>query len=251
MTQVLSLKNKLMMAVVLLTAAALIAATLGMLFSTPAKAADGNTDKKTINISGQAKVTAAPDIAYISLGVISEDKDAKVAQKANAAAMEKVVASIKANGIKDEDIKTENYSITPKYNYIEKTGIGTIVGYTVNNTVSVTVRDLTKTGNIIDSASDSGVNVSSNISFGLSNYEKYYNDALKNAVLAAKKKAVTIAEALGVTLKAPISISEGGGYSPLMNYATYDMKASSAGAATPVQSGSIEITANVNAVYEY
>lgn len=251
MTQVISIRNKLILAVLLLAAAVLVMMTLGSYFAVPVKAADTSAEKKTISVSGQAKVTAAPDIAYISLGVISEDKDAKVAQKSNATAMEKVIASIRANGVKDEDIKTDNYSIYPKYDYNKNNGVGTIIGYTVNNTVRVTVRDLSKTGNIIDAASGSGVNVSSNIAFGLSNYEKYYNDALKNAVLAAKKKAATMAEALGVTLKAPISVSEGGGYSPLQNYVTYEMKADSAGAATPVQSGSLEITANVSAVYEY
>lgn len=251
MTQAISIRNKLILAVLLLAVAAMATMSLGLYFSAPAKAADTPADKKTMSVSGQAKVSASPDIAYISLGVISEDKDAKIAQKMNATSMEKVIASIKANGVKEEDIKTVNYSIYPKYDYNKMTGLSSIVGYTVNNSVSVTVRDLNKTGNIIDAASNSGVNVSSNITFGLSNYEKYYNDALKNAVLAAKKKAATMAEALGVTLKAPISISEGGGYSPLMNYATYDMKAEAAGAATPVQSGSLEITATVNAVYEY
>jgi uncharacterized protein len=251
MTQVFSMKNKLMMAILLLAVASLVTVTLGTYLIAPAKAAETTADKRTLSVTGQAKVSASPDIAYISLGVISEDKDAKVAQKANAAAMEKVVASIKANGIKEEDIKTVNYSINPKYNYNQKDGTSTIVGYSVSNSVSVTVRDLAKTGNIIDAAADSGVNASSSISFGLSNYEKYYNDALKNAVLAAKKKAGTMAEALGVTLKAPLSISEGGGYSPLQNYTTYDLKAESIAAATPVQSGSLEITANVSAVYEY
>jgi uncharacterized protein YggE len=251
MTQVFSMKNKLMMAILLLAVAALVTVTLGTYLVAPAKADDSPVEKRTLSVSGQAKVSASPDIAYINLGVISEDKDAKVAQRANAAAMEKVVASIKANGIKVEDIKTVNYSINPKYNYNQKDGTSTIIGYSVNNSVSVTVRDLSKTGNIIDAASDSGVNLSSSISFGLSNYEKFYNDALKNAVLAAKKKAGTMAEALGVTLKGPLSVSEGGGYSPLQNYVSYDMKAESAGAVTPVQSGSLEITANVNAVYEY
>ncbi len=251
MTQVFSVKNKFMLAILLLAVTALLTMTLGLYFNGPVKAAETQDEKKTLSVSGQAKVNASPDIAYISLGVISEDKVAKVAQKMNAAAMEKVVASIKANGVKEDDIKTVNYSINPKYNYNQKDGSSTIIGYSVNNTVNVTVRDLTKTGNIIDAASDSGVNVSSSISFGLSNYEKYYNDALKNAVLAAKKKAGTMAEALGVTLKAPLSVSEGGGYSPLQNYVSYDMKAAGVAASTPVQAGSLEITATVSAVYEY
>lgn len=251
MTQIFSTKNKITVMALLLAAAALVVTAFGLFGNAPAKAEDKAIEKKTINVTGQAKVSASPDIAYITLGVITEDKDAKAAQKANAAAMDKVIAAIKASGVKNEDIKTVNYSIYPKYDYNKDSGASTIIGYSVSNSVSVTVRDLTKTGNIIDAAADSGVNVSSNISFDLSDYEKYYNDALKNAVLAAKTKAGTVAEALGVTLKAPITVNEGGGYSPLRNYATYDMKADLASASTPIQAGSLEITANVSIVYEY
>lgn len=235
----------------IMAASALAVMTIGLYFSAPAQAEDTTDNRKTLTVSGQAKVNASPDIAYINLGVISEDKDAKAAQKANAASMDKVIAAIKAAGIKAEDIKTVNYSIYPKYEYNKDGGISSIVGYTVNNSVNVTVRNLDKTGDIIDSATESGVNMSSSISFGLSNYEDYYNEALKNAVLAAKKKAGTMAGALGVSLKAPISVNEGGGYSPLMNYVSYDMKSAAGNAATPIQSGSLEITANVNLVYEY
>lgn len=251
MLQVFSMKNRVALAALLMAAAALVVMAFGLYANAPVKAADDPVEKKTINVSGQAKVSASPDIAYITLGVITEDKEAKTAQRANAAAMDKVIAAIKASGVKNEDIKTVNYTIYPKQDYDQKTGVSKIIGYSVNNSVSVTVRDLEKTGNIIDAAADSGVNVSSSISFDLSNYEKYYNDALKNAVLAAKKKAGTVAEALGVALKAPLSVSEGGGYSPLQNYVTYNMKAESVGAATPIQAGTLEITANVNIVYEY
>jgi len=245
------LKGKMSFLAIIMAASALAVMTIGLYFSAPAQAADTTDNRRTLTVTGQAKVNATPDIAYINLGVISEDKDAKAAQKANAASMDKVIATIKAAGVKAEDIKTVNYSIYPKYEYNKDGGISNIVGYTVNNSVNVTVRDLAKTGDIIDAATESGVNMSSSITFGLSNYEDYYNQALKNAVLAAKKKAGTMAGALGVTLKAPISVNEGGGYSPLMNYVSYDMKAGAANAATPIQSGSLEITANVNLVYEY
>ena len=251
MTQIFSMKNRITLVAMLLAVAALVVMSFGLYGNAPAKAEDNPVEKKTMSVSGQAKVSAAPDIAYITLGVLTEDKDARAAQKANATAMDKVIAAIKASGVKSEDIQTVNYTIYPKYDYNKETGAGTIIGYSVNNSVNITVRDLEKTGNIIDAAADSGVNVSSSISFDLSNYEKYYNDALKNAVLAAKKKAGTMAEALGVTLKAPISVSEGGGYSPLRNYVTYDMKSEMANASTPIQAGSLEITANVSIVYEY
>ncbi len=252
MTQIFSTKNKVMMAVLILTAAALLTAAFGVFANAPVQAADEDAaPKKTINVSGQSKVSASPDFATINLGVVTEGKDAKAAQEANAKSMDKVISSIKALGISKDDIITVNYSINPKYDYNKESGISSIVGYTVNNSVNVTVRDIDLTGRVIDAAADSGVNTSSSISFGLSNYEDYYNTALKNAVLAAKKKANTMADALGVKLKAPITVNEGGSYYPITNYAVYDMKAEGINAATPIQAGSIEITASVSIVYEY
>jgi uncharacterized protein YggE len=252
MTQMFSTKSKFMMAVLMLLAAALLAAAFGIFASAPVQAAaEETTPKKTINVSGQSKVSATPDFATITLGVVTEDKDAKTAQKANAASMDKVIDSIKALGISEDDIKTVNYSINPKYDYNKTTGVSSIIGYSVSNNVSVTVKDIDKTGSVIDAAADSGVNTSSSISFGISNYEDYYNTALKNAVLAAKKKANTVADALDVKLKDPITVNEGGGYNPLTNYAVYDMRAEGLNAATPIQAGSIEITAYVSIVYEY
>jgi len=252
MMQAIPARRKLTLAVVLLVTAVVLVAAIGIFANAPAEAAEENEQKRMINVSGQSKVTASPDFATISLGVLTEDKDAKAAQKANAQSMEKVIGAIKALGIADEDIQTSNYSISPVYSYDKETGESTITGYRVNNTVSVTVRDLGKVGSVIDAAAESGVNTSSSISFGLSNYEDYYNEALKNAVLAADRKAKTIADALGVKLKGALTVNEsGGGYSPLHNYAVYDMRAEGAGAATPIQTGQLEISAYVSIVYEY
>jgi uncharacterized protein YggE len=252
MTQTFSVKSKLMLAILLLTAAALLTVSFGIFANAPAQAAaEETTPKRTINVSGQSKVSVSPDFATITLGVVTEDKDAKAAQKANAVAMDKVIASIKALGISEDDIRTVNYSISPKYDYNKETGSSNIVGYTVSNNVNVTVKDIDKTGSVIDAAADSGVNTSSSISFGVSDYEDYYNTALKNAVTAAKKKANTIADALGIKLKDPVTVNENGGYNALTNYAVYDMRAEGLNAATPIQAGSIEISANVSIVYEY
>lgn len=251
MAQVFSAKNKLITAALLIMAVSLAVAVLGLFFNAPARAEEDKVEMKTINVTGQAKVSASPDIARINLGVVTENADAKAAQKANAESMDKVIAAIKAAGVRAEDIKTVGYTITPKYDYKKETGASNIIGYSVNNSVNVTVRDISKTGAIIDAASDSGVNASSSISFELSDYEQFYNEALKNAVLAAKKKAGTVADALGVKLKGPVTVNESGGYSPLRNYVTYDLMAEAERAATPIQAGSLEITATVSIVYEY
>jgi uncharacterized protein YggE len=249
-----NLKSKFFLAAAMLAAAALLFAALGSLGYTPVRAADGNQPtKRTINVYGQGTVSASPDIAYISLGVVTEAKDAKAAQRNNAELMDKAVAQIKAAGVKNEDIKTVNYSIYPKYDYNKQSGESRIVGYSVNNTVQVTVRDIAKTGTIIDLASENGINTSNSISFGFSDPDRYYNEALKKAVEAAKQKAEAMAGTFGITLKTPVTVTENGSYAPVYNYAAYDMKAEAAVAAapTPVQPGTMEIKANVSVVYEY
>ncbi len=247
------LKSKLLIAAAaLLTAVLLITAAAGLSGFVPAKAADEQAAKRTINTSGSGKISASPDIAYISLGVVTEDKNAKTAQQNNAKAMDKIIALIKGAGIASDDIKTTNYSMYPKYNYVKDTGESSIIGYAVNNTVQVTVKDIAKAGNIIDIAASSGANVTNSISFGLSDYEKYYNEALKKAVTAAKNRAQTMAGALGITLKTPVTVTESGGSMPVYNYKSYEMAAADGGvASTPVQAGTIEVTANVSMMYEY
>ena len=206
--------------------------------------------KRTLNVVGQGKVTAAPDIAYITLGVVTEDVNAKVAQQNNAKAMTDVIDTIRNTGIKNEDIKTTNYSIYPKSTYNEKTGETKIVGYSVTNSVVVTIRDISKAGNLIDIAAVSGSNLTNSISFGLSDYEKYYNLALKEAVAVAKKRATTIGEALDIQIKTPVAISESGSSSPVIYNSMYNMKAA-ADSVTPIQSGNMDIQATVNMTYEY
>lgn len=231
-----------------------------LLASSPVQTVSAETSqlpptKRTMNVSGQGTVKATPDIAYVSLGVVTEHTNAKTAQQDNAKAMDKIVTAIKAAGIAESDIKSVNYSIYPKYNYNQRTGTSSIDGYTVNNSIQVTVRDIKKTGNIIDLASTNGANISSQISFGLSDYEKYYNEALKNAVEIAKKRASTMAGALGIKLDVPVSVSENGGYSPVYSYnsyGAYEARAAMEDAATtPVSAGSMEIRASVNMTYEY
>lgn len=238
---------------VLLVVALSSFAAINFMGAVPAQAAsDEKADKRTINVSGQSVINIAPNIAYLSLGVLTEDKDAKVAQQNNAKSMDKVISLIKAAGVKAEDIKTVSFNIYPKYDYNKDTGASSIVGYSVSNTVQVTVRDITKVGNLIDIASDSGVNMSNNISFGLSDYEKTYNEALKKAVENGKKRAETMALALGVKLKSAITVTESGGYSPpVFNPGMYDKAVAEGAPSTPILSGTIEVRASVSMVYEY
>jgi len=248
-------KVKFLITAALLITTAVLSSFLYNAAASPVKtyAADTGSDtKRTLNVTGQGIINATPDIAYVMMGVVTESKVARDAQKANADNMSKIIALIKASGIKDEDVKTVNYSINPKYDYNKDTGVSNIIGYTVTNSVKVTVRDISKTGSIIDIATNSGMNITGNVSFGLSDYDTNYNNALKAAVESAKKKADTIAAALGITLKLPLTINENGGYNPQVNFGVADLAMKSEGAApTPIQGGSLEIDASVSISYEY
>ena len=105
MVQVFSSKNKLISAALLILAVSLLVAAFGLIFNVPAQAEEDKVEKRTINVTGQAKVSASPDIARINLGVVTENVDAKAAQKENAESMDKVIAAIKAAGVKDEDTR--------------------------------------------------------------------------------------------------------------------------------------------------
>ena len=254
MLKTISLKNKIVISAAMFIAIVmLVTAAFSFSAFTPAKAAsEDQPTKKTINVSGTGTVNASPDIAYVTLGVVTENKVAKTAQQDNANAMSKVIALIKNSGVKSEDIKTVNYSIYPKYDYNKNTGESNIVGYRVTNSVQVTVRDIDKAGSIIDLAAGSGVNTTSNISFGLSDYDRVYNEALKQALEAAKLKAESMAGVFGIKLGVPVTINENGGYSPVYSYSGFEKAATDAGGATtPVQAGTMEIKANVSVVYEY
>lgn len=218
-------------------------------------AADSSTatTAKTINVTGDGEVTATPDIAYLSLGVITDKPTTVEAQNANSIAINNVISAIKKENIKDEDIKTTDYNISPKYNYDKTTGTSTLVGYTVSSTLNVTIRDISKVGQIIDTAVANGANISNNISFGISDYEKYYNMALLNALSNAQGKAETISNSLGIKLTIPVKITEDSSGIPNNSFVPLNTKleAGNSSASTSIQIGTDKVKANVSLVYEY
>jgi len=208
---------------------------------------------RTINITGDGETTATPDIAYLFLGVTTDKPTTTEAVSANSISINNVIAAIKKEGINDVDIKTTNYSINPKYNYDKTTGASILVGYTVSNTLSVTVRDIGSVGRIIDIAIANGSNTSNGVSFGISDYEKYYNMALLNALANAQGKAQVVSNFLNMKLTTPVKITENSSgvpndYPISMN-SKFEPPTSSA--STSIQVGTYKIKANVSIVYEY
>lgn len=165
----------------------------------------------TISISADGQSTLVPDMATVSLSVVSEAEAADTALDENSASMAKVMAALKETGIADKDMQTNNFSINPRYAQIKDddgTTTSEINGYQVRNGLDVKVRDLSNLSAVLDQSIKLGVNSGGNISFSNSDPAAAEDEARKDAVANAIAKAQTLAEAAGVSLGNVLSITE-------------------------------------------
>ena len=204
--------------------------------------------QRTITVTGTGKVTLTPDIAYISIGVHTENASAKEAVSENSTQAQAVNAAIKGFGVASKDIQTTNFSI---YSQQQTDSNGKVTGvlYVVDNTVYVTVRDLTKLGDLLDSTVSAGANNINSIQFDVADKTGALSQARLAAVADAKKQADELTKATGVTLDVVQSISYYDTTAPVtVQYAKADAMVA-APASVPVQAGSMQIYTTVNIVY--
>ena len=204
---------------------------------------------RTITVTGTGKVTLTPDIAYISIGVHTENASATQAVSGNSTQAQAVITAIKGFGVADKDIQTTDFSINPQQQ-TDSNGKVTGILYVVDNTVYVTVRDLTKLGNLLDSAVNAGANNISSIQFDLADKTAALSQARLAAVADARKQADELTKATGVSLNVVQSISYYDTTAPVtVQYAKADIVAAPAAASVPVQAGSMQIYTTVTIVY--
>lgn len=220
---------------------------------------------RSFTVSGDGKATTIPDVAQFSFSVITEggldvgSLQAKNTAKANAA-----IDFVKSKGVEAKDITTENYNISPRYQYsncgtIYSSGYSSstcpppeIVGYTITQTVSVKMRDFTKIGDILSGVVDKGANSVSQLSFTIDDPAVVRNEARNKAIDKAKLNAESIAKAAGFRIGKLISIYESNNYV----YPVYSAKggigmgADSAEAVSTIEPGSQDVTINVTLTYE-
>ena len=203
-----------------------------------------------LSVSGTGEVAVKPDISVVTLGVEAEAKTVADAQQQANQAMSAVMTALTTNGIADKDVKTTNFSIQPVWNY--NTGINgnnqrTLEGYQVSNIVNVTIRNVDKTGTIIDAVTVAGgdLTIVENISFTVENPGPYNDQARELAIKDAIAKAQQTASLAGVSLGKLLYISESGGSVPPVPIAYKDV----AGSGTSISSGQLEISLSVQVVY--
>jgi uncharacterized protein YggE len=166
-----------------------------------------------ILVNGQGSAEIAPDMAVLQLSVTREADTAREALDANSAAMAQVIKALRAEGVAERDLQTNNFSIQPKYLYPPQEPQGErqpprIVGYTVRNGLAVRVRDLGKLGAVMDQAVTLGVNEGGNILFSNDDPSAAIEQARSAAVQDAMARAKTLAAAAGVKLGRVLEISE-------------------------------------------
>ena len=197
-----------------------------------------------ITVSGEASISVAPDQAEIEAGVTSDAKTAREASEANNAAMGKLLLALKAANIDEKDIQTSRLSLQPQY-APNRPGPSPVVGYQASNHVTVRVHDIPKVASTIDILVGAGATNIGGIGFSVSNASKLLDDARGQAVADARRKAEIYAKAAGVTLGAPLGISEEGAPGP-MPYRK--MAVGMAVSPTPVAQGeeTLQVTVSVS-----
>ncbi|MCD4840754.1 MAG: SIMPL domain-containing protein [Methanosarcinales archaeon] len=204
--------------------------------------------------SSTGTVTVSPDKAVVYLGVQTQSADATTAQQENAEKMDRIIAALKDAGIAEDDMETSGYSMYPMRSYEAEEP--TITGYVVSNRLMVTVTDVDKVGDIIDTAVNAGANEVQSVSFTLSDDARQdaRSQALENAVEAARSDADTLAEILDVTLLGPVEVTTSGGsvVTPYpVPYAAVDEAGYEMRKSTSILPGDISVTAYVQMVYQF
>jgi uncharacterized protein len=189
-------------------------ATIAALAAMPAQAEV--VPPPTVSVTGEATISVPPDLARIEAGVTTDAKTAREASDANNAAMGKVLLALKSTGIDEKDYQTSRLSLQPQYANQNRPGPNLLTGYRATNRVTVKLRDILKVASVIDAVAAAGANDIGGINFMVSNASKLLDDARAQAIADARRKAEIYAKAAGVTLGAPLSISEDGSPGPVM-----------------------------------
>lgn len=238
----------------LIVAATLSALALSLVACAPAAATPGTTtvslqreNDDTITVTGKAGMEATPDIAQVTIGVSSRANTPQAARQDNAQAMNATLDAILALGIEEKDIQTSNMNMYNTYG-----DYGTVTGYRMSTDLTITVRDITKAGEVVDAAIAAGSNELGGVKYLVSNRDELYNQALSDAVELARQKAEDLAAAAGKQVGMVKQITETSDAATTRR--TYDMNADTGGALaeglkTVIQPGSTNIDAEVQVIF--
>lgn len=200
------------------------------------------TDSPLLSLNVSEIVRSTPDRATISTGVTTMAPTAAEAVRANAAQTSAMVAALRRAGIAERDMQTSGFNLSAQYDYSgnDRGQPPRLIGYQVNNQVSVVARDLSRVGALIDALVAAGGNNISGPEFSLEDPAAALDTARTRAMATGATRAALYARAAGYARARLVSVSEGGGYTPPQPMMMARMSADAAGAPeTPIQSGEV------------
>lgn len=210
--------------------------------------ADDARPPRTMTLTGHGEVRVTPDMAVVMIGVLSQGDTAADALKANTAAMQAVLASLKDAGVAEKDIQTSNFTVQPRYDYNNNAQPPRLVGYDVSNNVTVAVRKLDSLGAVLDKAVSAGSNQINGVLFQVAKPGAAMDEARELAVADAARKARVYAGASAVALGGILSISEGQSMQPPIPMQAQTMRTEKAD--VPIAQGEQVLSVDVNVVWE-
>jgi len=205
---------------------------------------EGTDQQKTLVVTGYGWASAEPDMAKVSLGVLTQAATATEAVQQNAEKMSRVIDALKEMGITEDNMKTEHFSIYPVYSQSDPPWV---IGYRVSNVLIVDVHDLNMVGQVIDKATEAGANQVQGVTFTLSENKSRAMklEALQKAAEDAKIKAETITGSLGIEIVGILNVSESTvWYQPYRVDLEY-LKAPE----TPIVPGDVQESATIQVTY--
>ena len=205
-------------------------------------------ETRTVRVTGEATVSAAPDQAEIEISVLTEARGANQAVSENARITTKVLSDLKKVLEPGAEIKTAGFSLDPKYEFT-KPGEQKLTGYAGKNTVSVKTGKLDLIGKVVDTAVAAGANGIGSIRFTLKDEQSVRLEALRRATQNAMDKAKETAGALGLRIAGVINVEEEGTrvQRPVFRR---EMSFAAAAPGTPVEVGDIEVHDSVTLTAE-
>ncbi len=216
-----------------------------------------------LSVTGDGKAFVKPDIATVSFGVHSESAKSQDAVNKNNDKMNAVIKAIKNLGVAEKDIQTTSYNLSPMYGYVGRPisapSIGMmdypvvenkVTGYSLDQQVTVKIRNFDKINDILDGATSSGANTVGSLQFTVDDPVKAQGEARAKAIANAKEKAMSMVSQAGLHIDKLVNIMDGNqGYVQPMYSGMSEMPMDAKTVAPQIQTGQQEVDASVTLTY--
>lgn len=220
---------------------------LGLVLSA-CSAAGGGPPQRTVSVTGTGTARLTPDIVVVTLGVQTQDPQVARAVEDNNARASRVTAVIQAAGVAAADIQTSYFSVSSQQNFDAQGNPTGEVTYIVSNTLTFTLRDVSKLGDLLQATLESGANTVQNVSYSVADPTEALDKARLAAIQDAHDQASQLAEAAGGQLGPVFSLNE---YSPapIMSFAAPSFGKGGGGGGVPASPGTLEYQVQIYIVY--